>query len=77
MLSHAETARRFRQVGSYYERYQDLGRPVASCAGAVVSLRYYRVDRDHIGDEMLVSVFAAILRCDASWFPALRRKRPP
>jgi hypothetical protein len=28
-------------VGSYYERYQDLGCPVASCAGAMVSLRYY------------------------------------
>ena len=28
-------------VGSYCERYQDLGCPVASCAGAMVSLRYY------------------------------------
>jgi len=40
----------------------------------MVSLRPYQVNRDHIGHEMLVSVFAAIPSYDASWFPSLTSK---
>jgi predicted metal-dependent HD superfamily phosphohydrolase len=40
------------------------------CGGAMTSVHHYQVNRDHIGHEMLVSVFAAILRYNASWFPS-------
>jgi hypothetical protein len=58
------------RVGSYCERYQWLGCSGASAGGAKTSFHHYQVNRDHIGHEMLVSVFAAILGYNASWFPS-------
>jgi hypothetical protein len=49
------------RVGSYCERYQRLGCSGAAGGGAMASFHHCQVNRDHIGHEMLVSVFTAIL----------------